>query len=120
MRQAEEAPVVTSGEVAESDLDRDTEITTTLEELEGYQIVKAIACGEIKPQRVTHRDAKSYFAVLLDDNNRKPVARLHFNGRQKYLGLLDEQKLEVRHPLESLDEISEHAEAIREAVVRYR
>ncbi len=53
-----------------------------LEELEGYQIVKAIACGETKPHRITHRDAKSYFAVLLDDNNRKPIARLHFNGRQ--------------------------------------
>lgn len=30
----------TSAEVAEADLDRDTEIETTLEELEGYQIVK--------------------------------------------------------------------------------
>ncbi|WP_442922198.1 hypothetical protein [Microbacterium sp. Root553] len=70
----------TSAEVVEADLDRDTEIETSLEELEGYQIVKAIACGEVKPQRVTHRDAKSYFAVLLDDDNRKPVARLHFKA----------------------------------------
>lgn len=53
-------PPATSTEVAAEDLDRDTEIETTLEELEGYQIVKAIACGEVKPQRVTHRDAKSY------------------------------------------------------------
>lgn len=116
-----EAPVAaTSAEVVEADLDRDTEIETTLEELEGYQIVKAIACGEVKPQRVTHRDAKSYFAVLLDDNNRKPVARLHFNGKQKYLGLLDEAKVETRHPLEELDEIYAHADAIREAVRRYK
>ncbi|MDR5701444.1 type I restriction endonuclease [Agromyces aerolatus] len=120
VRPMEEVPAVTSEPVAESDLDRDTEIETTLEELEGYQIVKAIACGETKPQRITHRDAKSYFAVLLDDNNRKPIARLHFNGRQKYLGLLDAEKTETRHPLDSLDEIYEHADAIREAVVRYR
>ncbi|MDD7928355.1 type I restriction endonuclease [Microbacterium thalli] len=112
-------PISSEAEV-EKDLERDTEIETTLEELEGYQIVKAIACGEIKPQRVTHRDAKSYFAVLLDDNNRKPIARLHFNSRQKYLGLLDENKVETRHALEGLDEIYEHADAIREAVVRYR
>ncbi|NYF30423.1 hypothetical protein HDC31_004008 [Microbacterium sp. JAI119] len=110
----------TSAEVAEADLDRDTEIETTLEELEGYQIVKAIACGEVKPQRVTHRDAKSYFAVLLDDNNRKPVARLHFNGKQKYLGLLDEDKVETRHAIEELDEIYSHADGIREAVRRYK
>ncbi|MDR6690280.1 hypothetical protein J2X55_001179 [Microbacterium sp. 1154] len=116
-----EAPASVSSEpAAQADLERDTEIETTLEELEGYQIVKAIACGETKPQRVTHRDAKSYFAVLLDDNNRKPVARLHFNGRQKYLGLLDEQKVETRHAIDELDEIYEHADAIREAVVRYR
>lgn len=115
-----DTPPATSAEVAQADLDRDTEIETTLEELEGYQIVKAIACGEVKPQRVTHRDAKSYFAVLLDDNNRKPVARLHFNGKQKYLGLLDEDKTETRHPIEDLDEIYAHADGIREAVRRYK
>lgn len=108
-----------SAEAVEADLDRDTEIETTLEELEAYQIVKAIGCGEVKPQRITHRDSKSYFAVLLDDNNRRPVARLHFNGKQKYLGLLDEQKMETRHPISDLDEIYNHAAAIREAVKRY-
>lgn len=113
------AAPATSAEVAEADLDRDTEIETTLEELEGYQIVKAIACGEVKPQRVTQRDAKSYFAVLLDDNNRKPIARLHFNGKQKYLGLLDEDKIETRQAITDLDEIYAHADAIREAVRRY-
>lgn len=117
---AAESATVSSEPVAQDDLNRDTEIETTLEELEGYQIVKAIACGETKPQRITHRDAKSYFAVLLDDNNRKPIARLHFNGRQKYLGLLDEQKVETRHPIDELDEIYQYADAIREAVRRYR
>ncbi|KAA9085311.1 type I restriction enzyme HsdR N-terminal domain-containing protein [Microbacterium radiodurans] len=112
--------VISSIAPAQDDIDRDTEIETTLEELEGYQIVKAIACGETKPHRITHRDAKSYFAVLLDDNNRKPIARLHFNSRQKYLGLLDELKSETRHPLQDLDDIYAHADAIREAVLRYR
>ncbi|WP_394939205.1 type I restriction endonuclease [Psychromicrobium sp. YIM B11713] len=112
---------VDSGSVAERDLDRDTEIETTLEELEGYQIVKAIACADVKPQRITHRDSKSYFAILLDDNNRKPIARLHFNSaRQKYLGLLDEDKNETRHPLNSLEEIYTFVEEIREAVRRYQ
>lgn len=111
---------VVSAPAVEEDLDRDTEIVTTLEELEGYQIVKAIACSEVKPQRIAQRDQKSYFAILLDDNNRKPVARLHFNSKQKYLGLLDEAKVETRHPIESLDEIYGYADQIREAVVRYR
>jgi hypothetical protein len=114
-----DAAEIASEPVVANDLNRDTEIETTLEELEGYQIVKAIACGEVKPQRITQRDAKSYFAVLIDDNNRKPVARLHFNGKQKYLGLLDADKNETRHPLESADQIYQHADAIREAVRRY-
>uniref|UniRef100_UPI003D6C90F4 restriction endonuclease n=1 Tax=Microbacterium proteolyticum TaxID=1572644 RepID=UPI003D6C90F4 len=115
-----EPAAVSSEPVAQEDLNRDTKIETTLEELGGYQIVKAIACGETKPQRITHRDAKSYFAVLLDDNDRKPFARLHFNGRQRYLRLLDEQKSETRHPIDELDEIRQYADAIREAVVRHQ
>lgn len=109
-----------TAEVVEADLNRDTEIETTLEELEGYQIVKAIACSVVKPQRIAQRDSKSYFAVLLDDNNRKPIARLHFNGKQKYLGLLDAEKVETRHPIVDIDDIYVHADAIREAVVRYQ
>ncbi|WP_166828338.1 type I restriction endonuclease [Brevibacterium limosum] len=111
---------VSSEAVAEADLERDPEIETTLEELEGYQIVKAIGCSDVKPERVAQRDAKSYFAVLLDDNNRKPIARLHFNGKkQKYLGTFDADKVETRHPIEGLDEIYLHAETIRETVKRY-
>ena len=111
---------MSSRAAATDDLDRDTEIETTLEELEGYQIVKAIACSEVKPQRVVHRDSKSYFAVLLDDNNRKPIARLHFNSKSvKYLGLFDAEKNETRHVIESLDDIYQHAAHIRETVKSY-
>lgn len=112
-----EAETVSSEPVAEEDLDRGTGIETTLEELEGYQVVKAIACSEVKPQRITHRDSKSYFAVLLDDNNRRPIARLHFNAEsKKYLGTFDADKNETRHLLKSMDEIYLHAEKIRAAV----
>lgn len=107
--------------VAESDVLRDTDIVTTPDELEGYAIVKAIGCSEVKPERIASRDAKSYFAILLDDNNRKPIARLHFNGKsQRYLGVFDEAKNETKHAIESLDEIYEHAEAIRSAIRTYR
>lgn len=117
----QEDDAVTSQEVSDGDLERDTEIETTLEELEAYQIVKAIACSEVKPQRVTQRDSKSYFAILLDDNNRRPIARLHFNSkRQKYLGLLDEEKVETRHAIDGAEDIYQFADQIREAVIRYR
>lgn len=49
-------------------------IETTEEELDAFQIVRAIICQKIAPDRVAQRDTKSYFGVLLDDNNRKPFA----------------------------------------------
>lgn len=114
------ANAVESAPVAEADLDRDTEIETTLEELEGYQIVKAIACSEVRPPRIAHRDQKSYFAILLDDNNRKPIARLWFNGKkQKYLGIFDADKVETRVPIDALEDIYTHADNIRETVRGY-
>jgi len=115
------AGAVTSEPVATDDLEAAEAglFETTIEEMEGFQIVRAIVCSEVKLDRVFQRDAKSYFAILLDDNNRKPIARLHFNRTQKYLGLFDADKVETRMPLESLDEIYDHAEALRATVRGY-
>jgi len=93
---------------------------TTLEELEAFQIIRAIGCSEVPASRIIARDTKSYFGVLIDDNNRRPVARLHFNTSQKYLGLLDEEKVETRHAIDSLEEIYRYSDEIREAVRRYK
>ncbi|HRO31616.1 MULTISPECIES: type I restriction endonuclease [Micrococcaceae] len=113
---------VTSGEIAERDLiDVVADgIETTVEELEGFHIVRAIVCSEVGPERIVHRDAKSYFAILLDDNNRKPIARLHFNRSQKYLGIFDAHKAETRVPLTNLVDIYNHAEELRESVRGYQ
>jgi hypothetical protein len=95
------------------------DIVTTPEELEGFNIVKAIACSEVKPQRIVHRDGQSYFAILLDDNNRKTIARLHFNQKkQKYVGTFDDNKVETRHPIASLEDIYQYSDTIR-ATVRH-
>lgn len=115
---AETPTPVTSEEAAEKDL-AETGLETTLEELEGYQIVRAIVCSDVNPARVVQRDAKSYFAVLLDDNNRKPIARLHFNRGQKYLGVFDESKAETRIPVDAIHEIYEHADKLRASVRGY-
>ena len=89
-------------------------IETTEEEIEGFHIVKSIARQSVAPDRVVHRDTKSYMGILLDDNNRKPICRLRFNASQKYFGLLDAGKNETRHAIESLDDIYKFADQIRE------
>ncbi|WBM70867.1 type I restriction endonuclease [Buttiauxella sp. WJP83] len=91
----------------------ESEIKTTLEELEGYHIVKAIVRTVVDANRISQRDTKSYFGILLDDNNRKPICRLHFNRSQKYLGIFDSEKNETRHPIETLDDIYLHADILK-------
>ncbi|MEO1084998.1 MAG: type I restriction endonuclease [Acidobacteriota bacterium] len=89
----------------EPELEAKDGIVTTEEELEAYRIVRAIACQAVPIERVIFRDTKSYMGVLLDDNNRKPVCRLHFNSRQRYIGVFDRDKKETRIPLDSLSDI---------------
>ncbi|MGO4382758.1 type I restriction endonuclease [Specibacter sp. RAF43] len=113
------APSVTSEKAVEDHLDSEDGIVTTFEETQGFQIVRAILCKDVKASRVVPRDAKSYFAIILDDNNRKPLARLHFNRTQKYLGLFDAEKNETRHPIETLEEIYNFAETLRETLRNY-
>jgi len=100
----------------ESETDK---LHTTLEELEGYFAVKAIVRDMIDVERVIYRDAKSYFAILLDDNNRKPICRLWFNGRTKYLGVFNENKQETRVPIDGPDSLFAHTNSIR-ASLGYR
>jgi len=98
-------------EASQSDGD-EQRIETTTDELEGFFIVKSIVRTTVDPARIGHRDTQSYFGILLDDNNRKPVCRLHFNRTQKYLGILDADKKETRHAISSLDDIYGFSDAL--------
>ncbi|MGR3968154.1 restriction endonuclease [Pseudomonas sp. 910_23] len=94
-------------------------ILTTLEEMEGYHIVRAVVRSVVDAKRIVQRDTQSYFGILLDDNNRKPICRLHFNRSQKYLGIFDEEKNETRHAISSIDEIYEYADQLKKTVGYY-
>ena len=108
-----------SGESAEDNAeDEDRGVVTTADETEAYNIVKAIVRSRVEARRIVMRDTKSYCGVLLDDNNRKPICRFHFNGRQKYLGLMKE-KVEARVPLTSLDEIFQYENELLSAIADY-
>jgi len=93
------------------------EIVTTEEELSGWRIVQAIGSKLVKPDRIVTRDQKSYCAILLDDNNRKSIVRLHFNGiTAKYLGTFS-GKDETRHLLSDVTDIFQYTDLI-EARIR--
>jgi len=97
----------------------ENKIVTTEEELEGFMIVKTILRQRIDANRITHRDAQSYFAILLDDNNRKTICRLYFNGSKKYIATLDEQKKEIKNEITTLDDIFKYSEILLKTIDVY-
>jgi hypothetical protein len=94
-------------------------IITTEDEWEAYYIIKAILNEIVDPDRVTIRDTLSYCGILFDNSNRQPVCRLHFNSKQKYLGLFDEQKKEEKIPIEFVKDIYNHADKIKTTISFY-
>lgn len=104
--------------VAEPAVVEEPEIQTTDEEREGHLIIKAIVRDVLKPARVTLRDQKSYCSILIDNNNRRPLARLHFNRAAKYISLFDGEK-EEKLPLISLDHIYDFSDRLKATAARY-
>lgn len=96
-----------------------SKIETTEEELEGFLIIKSILRQKIDVSRVAYRDAQTYFAILLDDNNRKTICRLYFNGNKKYLMYFDDNKKEVKKEIQSLDDLFIHSNELLEVLNRY-
>lgn len=94
--------------------DEAKDIVTTEEEISGFHIVQAIASRIVDPKRVVMRDAKSYCAILLDDNNRKTIARMHFNGLTvKHFGLFEGRE-ETRQSIADLTEIYQFSSQIEQ------
>ncbi|MCU7614602.1 type I restriction endonuclease [Chryseobacterium sp. GMJ5] len=98
----------------------DSKIITTEEELEAFQIVKAILREKVSSERIAHRDTLSYFGVLLDDNNRKPLCRFHFNTSNKYLETFhDGKESGVKALLNNLDEIYNFRNQLHQSLDNY-
>ena len=117
--QSIEVKVESTSETGEIERSEKNLIVTTEDELEGFHIIKAILRQQVDLQRIVARDTQSYFGILLDDNNRKPLARLHFNRTQKYLGLFDEQRQETRIPINDLNEIYAHSDQLARVLAFY-
>ena len=95
-------------------------IVTTEEEIEAYQIVKAILRERLPDNRIAYRDTISYFGILLDDNNRKPICRLHFNGAKKYIEFFDKGKdSSERVQIDDLDNIYTYKERLLSTLDNY-
>lgn len=93
-------------------------IVTTQEEFDAFQIVKAIGAEAVDVDRIFMRDRVTYCGILLDDNNRKPICRLHFNTQQKRVGLIKD-KTEERVDIDRIEDLYKYAGRIKEAIKEY-
>ena len=109
----------TQPDASDSLTENNKEIVTTAEEWEGYHIVKSILRDVVTPKRIFMRDAQSYCAILLDDNNRKPICRLRFNNTSRLaLGLFN-GKDEERVQISEVDDIHNFADRLKQTVTAY-
>jgi prophage lp2 protein 6 len=70
--------------------------------------------------RVIYRDAITYFAILLDDNNRKPICRLYFNAKsKKYISTFNANKVETKHEITDLNDIFNFEKELCEVIKAY-
>lgn len=111
-----EAPV---GQLPPGVVAIDGDIVTTEEEVEAHRMIQALLTGLVEPARVVMRDSKSYCAVLFDDNNRRPIARLHFNTAKKSMSLFDRLKHEERVAIDTLSDINKYGDRLRDVVRAY-
>ena len=98
----------------------DKGITTTVEELEAFHVVKAILREVVPPSRVAIRDFKAHCSVLLDDNIQKRICNFHFNNPvRKSVGIRNAQRDEERIPIDSIDDLYSLADRLHLVVRNY-
>lgn len=118
-------PVVKPASKSESeekstDHPREEDVQTTLDELQAYYNIRAVLRTHVNPARIFMRDAKSYCAILFDDNNRKPICRLYFNNPAKLsIGFMNEKREETRISINAADDVFDHSDRLVAAITAY-
>lgn len=94
-------------------------IETTEDETVGYLIIKSILSEKVDAKRIDIRDAQSYCAILLDDNNRKALCRLYFTDKKKSIAIVDQNKAFVKTDITDLNELYKFKKQLFDALDLY-
>jgi predicted type IV restriction endonuclease len=118
-----ETSKVPEGQLTESKLavEPTDVIVTTEDEWEGYYFVKAILHDVVDSSKVVMKDAKSDCAILYENNNRRPICRLYFDGKQKYVGVFNNKdKQENKIAISSIQDLFELGDQLKATVAMYQ
>lgn len=113
--QEEPTPETDDNEQAEEKVSR---INTTEEEIAAFYTIKSLVREALGDNNLTYKDTESYLGVLLNNNTRKWVCRLRVEGTRKTLAVPDENKNEVRHELNSIDDLYDYKDVLVEVIQR--
>lgn len=116
---AKDTEVVEDLEEAEAVEENDNGVETTEEELQGFRVVQAILMPIIDSDIIHHRDTKSYFGILYDNNNRKPICRLWLNRSKKYVEIFDLESGSEKLPIEKIADLYNYKDRIIASASKY-
>lgn len=94
-------------------------ISTTTEEIEAFYIIRGILVGTVPIENIVYRDTGSYFGILYQDNNRKPICRIDLEKKNKQLLIPDESKNFERIYIDSLNDIYNYKDKLITVATRY-
>jgi hypothetical protein len=111
-------PTVAVAEGVVNDNEEETEEPTP-EEMEGYYTVRAILRDHVDLKRISYRKMTNFFAVLLDDNIRKPLLRLYLDRDKKIFEVFDDFKNAERYDYTNIADVYAHVQEMIESVEIY-
>ncbi len=89
------------------------------EEQEAFTLVQNILDNSVCPTRVSRSDAKTYLAIIMDNNSHRTICRLYLTSKQKYIGTISDRKVETRTMIDSIYDIRAFSSQLNETARRY-
>ena len=116
LKKDDESPVqaVQDEEQTQPILNR-SEIETTEDEMQAYYIVLAIISKEIDIKRVSFKDTKSYFSIIVDKKVTRWICRLFFKESVQFI-IVNIDGKEQRLEIENLSDIYKYSDTLIEKV----
>ncbi|MEG1186163.1 MAG: hypothetical protein RSD63_11100, partial [Eubacterium sp.] len=79
-------------------------IVTTDEELQAFYIIKSILRQIIPADRITYKDTRSYFSVIIDKKVTKWICRIYFKETVKFI-VINIDGSDERFTIDTIDDI---------------
>ena len=98
---------------------KESKIVTTEEEIEAFYIIRGMLVGAVDISDIVYRDTESYFGILFQNNNRKPICRLILDKKKMQILIPDEKKSFTRHYIDSLNDLYDYKDQLLNVIKLY-